>query len=81
MRILEQELSAPARRAPSWGTQADGAGRPMRNELAATSWPGDCFHGQKKSSHLFSHFLEGDVILPPGRHTHREVQILLPQGN
>lgn len=44
----------------------------MRNELAATSWPGDCFHGQKKSSHLFSHFLEGDVILLPGRHTHTE---------
>lgn len=23
------------------------------------SWPGDCFHGEKKSSHLFSHVQEG----------------------
>lgn len=70
--FLSKSSAPPGRQAPSWGRQAAAAGRLMRKELAATSWPGGCFHGQKKGSHLFSRFLEGDVILLPGRHTHTQ---------
>lgn len=53
-------------------------GRFGENGKTITSWPGEGFHRQVKSSHLFSHFQEGERN-SPARHT--GVQVSLFQCN
>lgn len=45
-----------------WESCVDGPGRfgrKIANCDALNSWPGEGFHGQKESSHPFSHLQEG----------------------